>query len=298
MAAVSTATRLNQAEQRLVQAIQDQSRLDAIIDPVKQPVEQFLTQHAGLRSLLNGTWLGHAVHPVLTDIPTGAWTAGYVLDMLDAFGINRTLRPATDAVHTIGLVGALGAAVFGIADWSYTIDKPKRVGFVHGATNMLIAGIYAGSLVARSKGKRATGVALSSLGYDLLLLSSWLGGELSFRFGLGVDHTAFLVGPTEWADAAGEHEVAEGQLRRVEAQGVPVLLTRSQGHIYALADTCSHFGCSLAEGSLEQDMVVCPCHGSGFRLRDGAVLQGPATVQQPVFTTRVQAGRIEVRRAE
>lgn len=291
------ATQINEAEQRLVKAIENETQLDSFIDPIKQPVEQFLTQRAGLRSLLNGAWLGHAVHPALTDIPVGAWTAGCVLDLLDAFGINRKLRPATDAVHTIGLVGALSAAVFGIADWSYTMDKPKRVGFVHGATNMLIAGLYAGSLVARAKNKRATGVALSSLGYDLLMLSSWLGGELSYRFGLGVDHTAFQEGPSDWVNVAAEQEVTEGQLRRVEAQGVPVLLTRAHGQVYALADTCSHLGCSLAEGSLEEDMVVCPCHGSGFRISDGAVLQGPASVHQPVFTTRVQGGRIEVQRA-
>lgn len=296
MAAVPTATQLNMAEQRLVQAIESQTQLDSIIDPLKQPLEQFLSQRAGLRSLLNGTWLGHAVHPVLTDLPIGAWTASCVLDLLDAFGVNRNLRQASDTITGVGLVAALGAAVFGIADWSYTMDKPKRVGFVHGATNVVVTSLYAGSLVARAKGNRAVGVALSAVGYDLLLFSGWLGGELSYRFGLGVDHTAFQEGPTEWVTVAGVAEVTEGQLHRVEANGVPILLTRSQGQVYAIGDTCSHLGCSLAEGELQQDMVVCPCHGSGFRITDGQVLQGPASIRQPRFSVRVQGERLEVRR--
>jgi nitrite reductase/ring-hydroxylating ferredoxin subunit/uncharacterized membrane protein len=297
VAGTPAVTQLNVAEQRLVRAIEDQAQLDGIIDPLKQPLEQFLVQRAGLRSLLNGTWLGHAVHPVLTDIPIGAWTASCVLDLLDTFGVQRDLRQASDIITGVGLAGAVGAAVFGVADWSYTIDKAKRVGFVHGAINVAVTGLYAGSLVARSKGNRAVGVALSAVGYDLLLVSGWLGGELAYRFGLGVDHTAFQEGPTDWADVASTQDVSEGKLHRAEANGVPVLLTRYQGQVYAIGDTCSHLGCSLAEGELQQDMVVCPCHGSGFRITDGQVLQGPAGVSQPGFAVRTQGERIAVRRA-
>lgn len=289
-------TQVNMAEQRLVETIGNQTALDVFIDPIQQPVANILTKHAGLRAVLSGSWLGHAVHPLLTDVPIGAWTAGCVLDLLDAFGINRNLRQATDTVHAIGLAGALGAALFGIADWSYTMDRPKRVGFVHGALNMLVAGLYGGSLVARAKGKRGAGVALSALGFDLLMLSGWLGGELSYRFGLGVDHTAFQEGPTDWVDVAQESDLTDGELHRVMAQDMPVLLTRQAGQIYALADTCTHLGCSLAEGELQGKMLVCPCHGSGFRVSDGQVLQGPAVVAQPTFAVRVIGGRIAVRR--
>lgn len=298
VAAAPVATRLNRALQQLAQAIENQTQLDSVIDPIKQPLEQFLTQRAGLRTILNGSWLGHAVHPILTDIPIGAWTASCVLDLLDAFGVNRDMRQASDTITAVGLVGALGAAVFGIADWSYTMDKPKRVGFVHATANVVSSSLYAGSLVARSKGNRSAGVALSALGYNLLMVSGWLGGELSYRFGLGVDHTAFQEGPSDWVNVASVQDVAEGQLRHVDANGVPVLLTRLQGQVYAMGDTCTHLGCSLAEGEVQDAMVVCPCHGSGFRVQDGEVLQGPATVRQPSFTVRTQGNRIEVRRAE
>jgi len=294
---VAAATQLNMAEQKVVQAIENLTQLDSVIDPLKQPLEQFLSQQPTLRSVLNGTWIGHAVHPILTDIPIGAWTASCVLDLLDAFGVNRNLREASDTITGVGLIGALGAAIFGIADWSYTMDKPKRVGFVHGTANVVATSLYAGSLVARSKGNRSAGVALSALGYNVLLFSGWLGGELAYRFGLGVDHTAFQEGPTEWVVVAGAQDVEEGQLLRVEANGVPVLLVRSHGQVYAISDTCTHLGCSLAEGELRQDMVVCPCHGSGFRVQDGQVLQGPATVRQPRFEVRMQGDQIAVRRA-
>jgi nitrite reductase/ring-hydroxylating ferredoxin subunit/uncharacterized membrane protein len=296
--AEAVATRSNMALQKMARAIENQTQLDRIIDPVQQPLVQFLTQRAGLRTFLNGTWIGHAIHPILTDIPIGAWTASCVLDLLDAFGVNRDMRPASDAITAIGLAGALGAAVFGVADWSYTIEKPKRVGFVHASANIIATSLYAGSLIARAKGKRGTGVALSALGYDVLMVSGWLGGELAYRFGLGVDHTAFQEGPTDWVNVANAPEMAEGQLRQVDANGVPVLLTRYRGEVYALSDTCSHLGCSLAQGTLEGDMVVCPCHGSGFRVTDGEVLQGPATVRQPSFGVRTQGDRLAVRRAE
>jgi nitrite reductase/ring-hydroxylating ferredoxin subunit len=74
-----------------------------------------------------------------------------------------------------------------------------------------------------------------------------------------------------------------------------VLLARRNGRVLALADTCTHMGCSLAGGRLEEDEVVCPCHGSRFRLDDGQVARGPATTPEPVYEVRVRDGRIEVR---
>ena len=296
MDAAPATAQVSAAEHGLVAAIAEQGALDPVIDQVQGPLARFLEGRPPLRSLLDGTWLGHPVHSAVTDVPVGAWTAGCVLDLLDSLGINRNLRQGADAVHAVGLAGALSAALFGLADWSYTIDKPRRVGFVHGGTNLLIAGLYAGSLVARAKGHRKTGVLLSSAGYDLLLFSSWLGGELAYRFGIGVDHTAFQEGPGEWADVLGEGELGEGQMRGVQAQGVPVLLARFSGQVYAIGATCTHLGCPLNEGQLLGDTVVCGCHGSGFRVTDGQVVQGPATISAPRFQVRTQGGRIAVKR--
>jgi nitrite reductase/ring-hydroxylating ferredoxin subunit len=198
-------------------------------------------------------------------------------------------------VQTVGLAGALSAAVFGLADWSYTGGRARRVGAVHGLTNVLIAGLYAASLAARQRGHRGAGIALSSAGFSLLLFSSWLGGELVYRYGVGVNREAFQERPEGWRRALDDWRLGEGQMRRVEVEGTAVLLARQQGRLHAIGDTCTHMGCSLSEGTLHEDQVQCPCHGSRFRLSDGQVMQGPATVAVPAYETRVQTGGVEVR---
>jgi nitrite reductase/ring-hydroxylating ferredoxin subunit len=77
--------------------------------------------------------------------------------------------------------------------------------------------------------------------------------------------------------------------------GVPVLLVRRGGEIHALAHTCSHLGGPLSKGKLEGEIVQCPWHGSRFSIKDGSVVDGPATFPQPCFETRVRDGQIEVR---
>lgn len=187
MAAVEQA---GAAEATLVQRIADQEWADRLADPIQKPVSGLLHRFAALRSALDGTWLGHPVHPVMVTVPIGSWTAGMILDLMDVTGRSRDLRPATDAVHTIGLVSALGAAVFGLADWSYTHGAARRVGVVHALANIAVSGIYGASLLARSRGNRGTGVALSTVGFGLLMFSGWLGGELAYHYGVGVNRAA------------------------------------------------------------------------------------------------------------
>ena len=84
-------------------------------------------------------------------------------------------------------------------------------------------------------------------------------------------------------------------MKRVDAAGVPVLLVRCEGEVCAIAHTCSHLGGPLSEGKLEGDVVQCPWHGSRFNVRDGRVVDGPATFPQPRFEVRTHEGQIEVR---
>jgi nitrite reductase/ring-hydroxylating ferredoxin subunit len=74
------------------------------------------------------------------------------------------------------------------------------------------------------------------------------------------------------------------------------MLLREAESFFALHDRCSHRGCSLADGAVEGDAIVCGCHGSRFDRRDGSVLQGPATAPQPAFEARVRDDRVELRR--
>ena len=76
-----------------------------------------------------------------------------------------------------------------------------------------------------------------------------------------------------------------------------MLLVRKEGRLYGLIDRCSHRGCSLHEGELKGDAVVCPCHGSTFRL-NGSIVKGPATSPQPPLQMRVESGKVEVKAAK
>ncbi|MCC6553263.1 MAG: DUF2231 domain-containing protein [Polyangiaceae bacterium] len=172
-------------------AIGEQEWVERAAEPVQRAVSQALERAPRIAGALHGEWLGHPLHAALTDVPVGAWFAGFVLDMGEVLGGSRRLRRGADAAIAVGLAGSLGAAVAGIADWSETRDEAKRVGFVHGATNAVIAGLYGASLYARSRRRRGLGIALSTVGYGLLIFSSWLGGQLSYRLGVGVRGEAF-----------------------------------------------------------------------------------------------------------
>jgi nitrite reductase/ring-hydroxylating ferredoxin subunit len=111
-----------------------------------------------------------------------------------------------------------------------------------------------------------------------------------------MDHTAGYAPPEEFVGVMGDAELQENQPRRVEANGMPLLLVRSGTRIYAIAETCSHFGGPLSKGSLEDLTVRCPWHGSCYSLEDGRVIEGPSVHAQPVLEVRVRNGQIEVRR--
>ena len=129
-----------------------------------------------------------------------------------------------------------------------------------------------------------------------MMAGGYLGGYLSMTKGVGPAQTVFDPGPTEWTPAADASLLSEGRPLRVVVDDTPVLLLREGESVFAIHDRCSHRGCSLSEGTVEGDEVVCACHGSRFSLRDGAVRHGPAAAAQPAFQVRVEDGRIEVRR--
>jgi nitrite reductase/ring-hydroxylating ferredoxin subunit len=135
------------------------------------------------------------------------------------------------------------------------------------------------------------------LGYLVANAAGYLGGHLVFGEQVGVDHTASQLPPGEFTAVLRAAELPENELRRVTADGMPVLLLRRGERIYAIAETCSHLGGPLSEGQLEDLSVICPWHGSRFALENGRVIDGPATFPQPCFETRVQDGQIEVRAA-
>jgi nitrite reductase/ring-hydroxylating ferredoxin subunit/uncharacterized membrane protein len=284
----------------LAQVIDKQDAIETAADTL-QPAVTDLFRSGGeagqvVKNFLHGTWLGHPLHPVLTDIPVGAWTTALALDAMEAVSGREEFGSAADAAVAVGLVGALGAAATGITDWSDTDGRGRKVGLVHGLLNVTAATLYTTSLVMRRKpNTRRVGIGLSMLGYLVSGASAYLGGHLVFGEKIGVDHTAGQQFPNEFTPVMADAELTENQLTRVVVRDIPILLVRRTGQIFALAETCSHLGGPLAEGELIDNTVRCPWHCSRFNLADGSVVDGPATHPQPCLDVRVREGQIEIR---
>lgn len=251
-----------------------------------------------IKDILNGVWLGHPLHPALSDVPIGSWTAAAVLDVLEATTGRKELGTGADAAIGVGLAAAVPAALTGLADWQYLVGRPRRTGLVHGLLNIGATALYTTSLLLRRNGARGAGVVTASMGYSMVLFTAYLGGDLVFRDRVHVNHASTEGMPRRFTPVMAEADLPEGQLTRVDAQGTPVVLLRRGERIYALAATCSHLGGPLHEGELHDDnTVTCPWHGSTFAFENGRIIHGPATIEQPVFETRVKDGQIEVRLA-
>jgi nitrite reductase/ring-hydroxylating ferredoxin subunit len=89
-------------------------------------------------------------------------------------------------------------------------------------------------------------------------------------------------------------DLEEGGMRAFDVQGTRIAVAHVNGAFHAFDDTCTHMGCSLAEGDLEETTVICPCHGSEFDVRSGAVLQGPAREPVDSYETRVESDNLEI----
>lgn len=285
--------------QAVKRIIDEQDWLDSVADPLQSTVTS-LFSNAGesgkqVKNFLNGTWLGHPLHPLLTDVPVGAWTCTLALDTMASMFDDEGLQRAADVTLAVGLAGATGSAVTGWTDWTDTYGEERRVGLAHGLTMVATVLAYALSLIARLTGSRSAGILFSNTGYGLLSIGAYIGGSEVYDIGYGVNHTAFQHGPGKFFAVMPESELPADKPTKVDAQGVPVLLVKQMGQVYALGDTCVHAGCSLSGGRLEGDSIICPCHGSQFDLKDGAVINGPATMPEPNYEVRVQNGMIEVK---
>ncbi len=250
-----------------------------------------------LKDLLSGTWLGHPVHPLLITVPIGCWTSATLLDLLAGKGA----APYAKRLVGAGILSAFPTAMTGASDWSDTLGGERRVGLVHALGNYAAIGVYALSWNARRKGRNATGASLALLGASMLGVTGYLGGHLTYAYGVGVDTTAFQSLDPEWTDVAAEAEVPADRALRVEVQGIGVALARANGAggaVHALAERCTHRGGPLSGSAVEDGCLTCPWHGSRFRVTDGSVERGPATMSAPTFEVKVQAGRVMIRRDE
>lgn len=287
-------SRLATALDQIADRIERAERLDPVADALAGLARRVLP-NGPFRDAASGTQIGHPVHPALVAVPIGSWVAASYLD--------ATAGPdgAAAATRLVGLgnLSALPAATAGLSDWLDTTGAERRIGLVHALVNYVAFGLYGASWLARRRGQRTVGIALSAAGAGTLGVAGWLGGHLAYALGVGVDTTVFQPSPAEWTDVAADADVVAGGAHLADLGGVPVLLTRLDGgRLVALADRCTHRGGPLHEGELADGCVTCPWHGSRFRLADGTVTRGPATRPQPLYEVRVAAGRVELRRAD
>ena len=254
-----------------------------------------------LKTLLNGTWLGHPLHPVITDVPVTAWVITAVFDVIWLISPTTFAWAARGAEVTvvIGLLGALGAIVTGLTDWSDTYGAERRVGLDHALFNATATILYLVSFILRllaGPGDSIAAAIIGFLGLASVTYAAYLGGDMVFAKGTGVNHTAWEAAGEDYEAVLPLEGVEENKLYRVTSAGVPVVLLRQDLQFYALSATCPHAGGPLDEGKLDGDVVECPWHGSRFCMRDGRVLTGPATVNAPRYDVRVRNGQIEVKR--
>ncbi len=263
-----------------------------------QPIILRLRERAGApaKYLLNGTFLGHPLHPLMTDIPIGAWTVTALLDTIEVFG-GPDVAFASDAALGLGLAGGLAAIATGYADWADTADDPRTLGMAHALLNGAAFSGYLTSLALRAAGKRGTGIAVAMTGFGLMTFAAFLGGELMAGYQLGTKHTAEPKSPPEkFVRVASLEEIDDGAMLAVETDGMPIILLRRGKQVLAISGACTHRGAPLREGTLDGDLCVrCPWHGSVFSFEDGRVKEGPATFPQARFETRIVNGAIEVR---
>jgi nitrite reductase/ring-hydroxylating ferredoxin subunit/uncharacterized membrane protein len=246
-----------------------------------------------IADILHGTWLGHPLHPIFTDITIGAWVIGAILDVTAEAEDSDRYKWAGARLQEIGTIAALPTALSGLTDFS-TIPKPaSKTATLHGLLNVAGVGLNIVSIIKRRGGKGGKGLSLAALG--LMTVSAMMGGMLVYKHKVGTDHSQQVDGLDEWTAVLDAEELPEHSTKQVNIQGKGLLLHHSDNQIFAVGSVCSHAGGPLENGEIGDECVTCPWHDSVFNLRDGSIIHGPATQPQPNYEARVHKGKVEVR---
>src|SRR5436305_161405 len=192
----------------LVRRIERFTVLDKVAKPVAGMVGRAVRPRL-VRNVLSGTKLGHPAHPMLTDLPIGAWSMSTLLDTVGGSSAER----AADLLVGTGILSAIPTAMTGLNDWSDTIGGERRIGTVHAGANVAALGLYLASLIARRAGHRGRGKLLGLAGFGVLMAGGYLGGHLSYAKAVNVNHTVFEYRPPEWTPVLADAELVEGEHR-------------------------------------------------------------------------------------
>jgi nitrite reductase/ring-hydroxylating ferredoxin subunit/uncharacterized membrane protein len=248
-----------------------------------------------LQNFLNGTWLGHPVHSVVTDVPIGALTVSVIADL-----IGQPL--VADVAMLLGVLALVAAAVTGLADYTEVDGTARNRATVHGTLMVVTLVLYAISLAIRAGNPpdRLVAIVLAVAGYLLLALAAAIGGDLVYLIGTNVNRHAWRGAGTKWValELGGLPDIPQGGPTKVRAGINDLVVVREGDRILALHAQCAHAGGPLPDGTLVGgDRIECPWHGSRFELVNGHVARGPAMYDQPAYEVRrAEGGGWEARR--
>lgn len=256
-----------------------------------------------IRDFLNGRWLGHPLHAVLTDAPVGILFLVVVFDVL-------AMPQAAGWALVVGILTMIAAAAAGYADYADTDGKARERATLH-STLMVVALLgYVVSLALRwgpgpdpfAAGSTG-GVWVSLISFLVMSAGAYVGGDVVYLLGNMVSRHAFRGPGTKWialepAELDITGAIPEGRPVRAKLGINQLVLVRDGDRILALHDTCAHAGGPLNEGKLVDGTIVCPWHYSRYRMSDGLVVEGPSVYDQPAYEVRArEGGGWEARRA-
>ncbi|MFG1886696.1 Rieske 2Fe-2S domain-containing protein [Micromonospora sp. NPDC049051] len=274
--------------------IEQASGLDRVGDRLQRAVQATLRPQR-VRDLLHGVWLGHPLHPAMVQVPVGAWISTAMLDLMPG------QRRAATTLCAVGTVSALPAAVAGLNDWAALARDQRRVGLVHAAANSVGLALYAGSVAARTTGRHNLGRTLGFLGLGAASMGAYLGGHLAYKQGAQVNQSISELHRMSdgWHSIADMATLPQRELITREVDDVSVILYRHGEEVTVMLERCPHQSGPLGEGEVQEidghACVVCPWHGSAFRLNGGEVVHGPSGNDQQILPTRVVNGVLETR---
>lgn len=250
---------------------------------------------------------GHPIHPMIIPFPIAFLTGAAVADIAGLVFDIEDLWIAAWYLTIAGIVMALVAAVPGLIDYRHTVpprSSGKKRATKHLVTMVSVAVLFAISWALRGGPGVAPDliiVVFEGVGAVLLAMGGWMGGTLSFRNQIGVDHRYAGAGrwkevrvdpSTEWIRVAATDELEVDQMKLIRLGEDRLVLARSADGWVAFDDRCPHRGGSLAGGTMACGTVTCPWHGSQFDASTGGVAAGPAVAG--IATYPVEARGAEV----
>ncbi len=249
-----------------------------------------------LQDFLNGSWLGHSLHPVVVDVVVGGSTVAILLQVLSWLGV-ADLRVAILWTLALTWLAGLSAIVTGLTDFKDTATGDERhVVGLHGLINIAATAVLIGAFVALLGEADEIAGWLIVVGFAVLSVGAFIGGHVVFKYGYMVNHNAFAGGKKakEYTPILPAAELAEATPTKVMLGPTALVVVRRGDLVFALKETCSHAGGPLSQGTLAGYTIVCPWHASAFRLSDGAVRHGPAATRQVAYRARISGDQVEV----